>query len=770
MLQFKDHVLLERVFGNTGWVYHRTKDNPESSSILTHGIKPSTNQSAMYGRGLYCCYDLNQQLKPNMEGNYGEYILKGKIDLNGFAILDSDVYWLANPRGNFQEHLKQIGTNIESVQDEIPYTSRIAQNIWEKCKANGYNGIIFTGESDGKVAVIWNRRNFIPYQYSEDNAATWKTLTPDIKSIKRPHDPEYDKDDQAIKFSKILKEISRKEEIGDLEFPDSYNNKIFLKNLKKSGNIDANNAREINLPQLQTSGNIDAFEATELNLPQLQTSGNIKASSVTTLNLPQLQTSKDISAYYAKELNLPQLQKSGYIDAYYVKELNLPQLQKSGNIIANNAREINLPQLQTSDDIEFSVNELNLPQLQTSDDIRVSSIRELNLPQLQTSKNISASSVTTLNLPQLRECGYIAAEKAIEINLPQLRECGWINAHNVKGLNLPQLQMCKGVTTYLLDELNLPELIYVEYGSITTDALRLNLPKLAGITVGKIEATKVTKLDLPNLRSCGGIDAPLTIYLNLPELMLTTETIHVPNAITLNMPKLGPSLGTVKAPKAKKIIIPKESVSILKGVPSDCEIIHPEDTPQIKVDENTTFKKYLMLKESLVQIPLDAAYEIFKNEYDKSTGASWSYDKFMGRARNWEFYGDEKGYVAIRRQRSGLVKLVGMAGDNRSKLKGINDLISMKMPLWGMVSKDIKDIAVRRGMREPNFLERQVLKRSIPPEVLGGAEILEYQKDGGIKLQYPDVGVVVKYLVGTPEYYAKLRTMLGDKVKEKILG
>jgi hypothetical protein len=208
----------------------------------------------------------------------------------------------------------------------------------------------------------------------------------------------------------------------------------------------------------------------------------------------------------------------------------------------------------------------------------------------------------------------------------------------------------------------------------------------------------------------------------------------------------------------------------LIDVPSDCEIIHPEDTPQIKVNENTSFKKYLMLKESLVQIPLDSAYEIFKNEYDKSTGNSWSYDKFMGRARNWEFYGDEKGYVAIRRQRSGLVKLVGMAGDNRSKLKGINDLISMKMPLWGMVSKDIKDIAVRRGMREPNFLERQVLKRSIPPEVLGGAEILEYQKDGGIKLQYPDVGVVVKYLVGTPEYYAKLREMFGDKVKEKILG
>jgi hypothetical protein len=750
MITFKKF-LVEKIVGNTGWVYHRTPDDPEESSIVTHGIKPSTNQSAMYGRGLYCCYDINQQLKPDME-QYGEYILKGKIDLNGFAILDYEIYGLANPRGNFQEHLKQIGTNMESMKDTIPYTSRIAQNIWEKCKANGYNGIIFTGESDGKVAVIWNRRNFIPYQYSKDNAATWKTLTPDIKSIKRPHDPEYDKDDQAIKFSKILKELSRKEEIGDLEFPDSYKNKIFLKNLKKSGNIIASYTAEINLPQLQTSGDIDASYATELNLPQLQKSGYIRANNATELNLPQLQESGGIGADNATEINLPQLQKSGYIDANNATELNLPQLQTSGSIGADNATEINLPQLQKSGYIDAN------------------NATELNLPQLQTSGDISAKNATELNLPQLQKSGYIDASYATELNLPQLQKSGYISAYKAAELNLPQLQMCKGITTYSLDELNLPELIHVEYGSITTDALRLNLPKLAGITVGKIEATKVTKLDLPNLRSCGGIDAPLTIYLNLPELMLTTETIHVPNAITLNMPKLGPSLGTVKAPKAKKIIIPKESVSILKNVPKDCEIIHPEDAPQVKVDENTTFKKYLMLKESLVQIPLDTAYEIFKNEYDKSTGTSWSYEKFMGRARAWEFYGDEKGYVAIRRQRSGLVKLVGMAGDNRSKLKGINDLISMNMPLWGMVSKDIKDIAVRRGMREPNFLERQVLKRSIPPEVLGGAEILEYQKDGGIKLQYPDVGIVVKYLVGTPQYYAKLRTMIGDKVKEKILG
>ena len=672
MISFKEYILLEKIVGNTGWVYHRTKNNPEESDIVKYGINPSSNQSAMYGKGLYCCYDLDQQLKSRMK-KYGAYILKGKIDLNGFAILDEDIFRLANPRGDFEKHLKQIGTSLMEAKDRsiLPYTSRIAQRIWKKCKQNGYNGIIFNGETDGKVAVIWNRRNFIPYQYTKDDGKSWEKLNPDISSIKRKEDPEYDKDDEAIKFSKLLKELSDKEELRNLTIPDDYEGIVFLKKLQKSGNIYANSATKLNLPQLQKSGTIYASSVTELNLPQLRESGNIYANSVTELNLPQLRENGNIEASSVTELNLPQLQKSGYIDASNATELNLPQLQKSGNIDAPNATELNLSQLRESGNI-YSRN-----------------VTELNLPQLQKSGTIEASNATELNLPQLRESGNIEAYNAKELNLPQLQKSGHIGTYNATELNLPQLQKSKDIYTNNAKELNLPQL---------------------------------------------------------------------------------QESGYINAPSATKIIIQKKLKYKLKNVPSDCEIIHPEDTPEIKVNENVTFKKYLMLKESFVQIPLDTAYEIFKTEYDKSTGTSWSYDKFMGRASNWEFYGDEKGYVAIRRQRSGLVKLVGMAGDNRSKLKGINDLISMNMPLWGMVSKEIKDIAVRRGMREPNFLERQVLKRSIPPEVLGGAEILEYQKDGGIKLQYPDVGVVVKYLVGTTQYYAKLRTMLGDKVKEKILG
>ena len=199
-------VLLEKIVGNTGWVYHRTKNNPSFSEISLSGIKKERNQNAMYGKGLYCCYDLSQQLKSNMIHQYGKYILKGKIDLNNFAILDKDIYYISNPNKSFEEHLIKIGTNIDEIKKVLPYTSEIAVKIWRNCKLNGYNGIIFTGQHDGKVAVIWNRQNFIPYQYSEDDAKSWKNLKPDISSIKRPYDNEYDFDPQSIDTKHLLRQ------------------------------------------------------------------------------------------------------------------------------------------------------------------------------------------------------------------------------------------------------------------------------------------------------------------------------------------------------------------------------------------------------------------------------------------------------------------------------------------------------------------------------------------------------------------------------------
>jgi len=184
-------------------------------------------------------------------------------------------------------------------------------------------------------------------------------------------------------------------------------------------------------------------------------------------------------------------------------------------------------------------------------------------------------------------------------------------------------------------------------------------------------------------------------------------------------------------------------------------------------DESMSFKDFV-LKESKMNIDLAAAYELFSQDYIKATGKTWSQDKFFSRAANWEFWGDENGYVAVRPQKSGFYKLVGMAGSDKSKYKGFKELISMGVPLWGMVSKNIADMAGKMGMRVPNWMERTIMKKMIGSSVFGDAKIIEYTNDGGITFEYPDIGQTTKYFIGTQAYYQKAKQMFKSQIKDKM--
>jgi hypothetical protein len=198
MMTFKDFFLTENLYKNTGWVYHRTKVNPETTSIHKNGIDTYYNSRAMYGQGLYTCYDFSQQLKPKMKSEYGDFILKGKIDLSGFIILDKNVFEKVNPHKNYTEYMKTLGFNElpeNDYEDKIIYTSGYAQYLVNNIKniTQKNNGILFVGKHDGKVAVIWNKNNFIPYSYSKDDGKTWIKLDFYIKGIKTNNNYTYAK-------------------------------------------------------------------------------------------------------------------------------------------------------------------------------------------------------------------------------------------------------------------------------------------------------------------------------------------------------------------------------------------------------------------------------------------------------------------------------------------------------------------------------------------------------------------------------------------------
>jgi hypothetical protein len=152
----------------------------------------------------------------------------------------------------------------------------------------------------------------------------------------------------------------------------------------------------------------------------------------------------------------------------------------------------------------------------------------------------------------------------------------------------------------------------------------------------------------------------------------------------------------------------------------------------------------------------DEMYDTFRQTYEESTGSSWDQEKFKRRSGNWVFYGDKDGYVAVRPQRSGMLKLTGMAGNPRSIIKGLNELIGEGKPVWGMVSQNIASMAEKKGFITPNPTLVKILIKLIPSNVLGGAEITSIGDDGGVNFMYQDVGAANKFFIANREYYSKL--------------
>jgi hypothetical protein len=171
--------------------------------------------------------------------------------------------------------------------------------------------------------------------------------------------------------------------------------------------------------------------------------------------------------------------------------------------------------------------------------------------------------------------------------------------------------------------------------------------------------------------------------------------------------------------------------------------------------------KYKPLQESL-NIDLHHAYELFSKTYQKSTGSAWTYQKFMSRARNWEFLGDEFGYVAFRRQRSGMVKLVGVAGNIRSIRNGVIELLEQNHPTWGMISKNMVPMAVKLGFINPPAFLMKIMLKMIPKSVFGDVDF-DINNDGSITLKYSDVGDATKYFIANKEYFKHMLVEMKDK-------
>lgn len=147
---------------------------------------------------------------------------------------------------------------------------------------------------------------------------------------------------------------------------------------------------------------------------------------------------------------------------------------------------------------------------------------------------------------------------------------------------------------------------------------------------------------------------------------------------------------------------------------------------------------------------LQAAHELFRRSYEEATGAAFSYDQFVSRARNWTFIGNEKGYVAVREQDGGLLKLVGSAGDKRLVFRAMQSLIEGDAPVWGAVTEDLKDMSSRIGMYSLSTPETASLIKGLS-RFMRSLPIQSVNDDGSITVNTPS-GAQNKFLIGNKAY------------------
>ncbi len=83
------YLINEKIVGNIGFVYHRTKSVESIQGMMKDGFQPGNG--AMYGKGGYFTYELESQLSPSMK-TYGDFITKFYVsNLSAYLIFDEDM-------------------------------------------------------------------------------------------------------------------------------------------------------------------------------------------------------------------------------------------------------------------------------------------------------------------------------------------------------------------------------------------------------------------------------------------------------------------------------------------------------------------------------------------------------------------------------------------------------------------------------------------------------------------------------------------------------
>jgi hypothetical protein len=219
-------LLKEEVYGTIATVYHGSKQPPEEFLKVFEdesgkvGWKTGEGSGSMYGHGLYTVW--MQSSHETFKGRYGNWIYKLKVNLYGFIIFDAvickKVYGsIISPLEQLQRlGKKHLINDFDEKQKELLSKTPVekvrsgfqALNA-SKLLAGAVNGIVFFGEADGPVVLVYDPNIVTPMAYAKlENAKmnVWKKWNPEEISHSRARaaqggtyaDPTRLQDDQKI--------------------------------------------------------------------------------------------------------------------------------------------------------------------------------------------------------------------------------------------------------------------------------------------------------------------------------------------------------------------------------------------------------------------------------------------------------------------------------------------------------------------------------------------------------------------------------------------
>lgn len=194
--------LFEEVYSKTAVVYHRTHKAKNVETIRQEGFRAGPRGT--YGTGIYATYDLHSQMQPYMVKQYGLFIIKSRLNLDGFLIFDPDVaarvYGPDHTSIEAQCRLKGFEisdrkwspTFQEIIDRPYPFTSDRAKVIVTQELVTGMKGMVYTGRQDGRCVVVYDPEAILPIAYVEQTFELPKT------------DEEYDAVRSQLQWKRII--------------------------------------------------------------------------------------------------------------------------------------------------------------------------------------------------------------------------------------------------------------------------------------------------------------------------------------------------------------------------------------------------------------------------------------------------------------------------------------------------------------------------------------------------------------------------------------